>query len=177
MILNIFLAIVILLITGIIFALAYTWLSQALRRKSENNINLEDSRELFLASKNIKKRVDYKAYIDYEDIPDKGQNNFEYQGLKNCRVFKEIYQSQTNNLIDCIGFGDCIKKCSQNAIIIEDGRAHVTSVCNGCGKCIDLCPNNLIKMITFQDYATKKDQIRKKYFKFWQVCFNIINKE
>jgi len=177
MILNIFLSILILFFISILFGLAYTWLSQALRRTSENNINLEDSRKLFLDSKPFRKKVEYKAYIDYEQIPEIKEKNFDYNGIKNCKVFKKIYQSQTKNLNDCLGFGDCINKCEQNAIIIQDGRAHITSVCNGCGKCIDVCPNKLINLISFQDYSTKKEQISKKYFKFWQVCFNIFNKE
>ncbi len=177
MILNIFLSLLIIFICAILFGISYTWLAQGLRRQSENNINLEESKELFLGSKDLKQKVEYKAYIDYEQIPKISEKNFEYKSIKSCKIFKQIYQSQTRNLNDCLGFGDCITTCEQNAIIIEDGRAHVTSVCNGCGKCIKTCPNSLINMITFQDYATKKDQIRKKYFKFWQVCFNIFNKE
>ncbi len=177
MILNIFLSILIIFFISILFGFAYTWLSHALRRTAENNIYLEDSRNIILGSRISRKKIEYKAYIDYTQIPEIKEKRFEYNGLKSCIVLKKLYQSQTNNLNDCLGFGDCIKKCEQNAIIIKEGRAYITSVCDGCGKCIDSCPNKLINMISFQDYSTKKDQISKKYFKFWQVCFNIFNKE
>ena len=45
----------------------------------------------------------------------------------------------------CLGYGDCIKVCSQGAISIVDGIAVIDKAkCMGCGLCAKACPNGLI---------------------------------
>ncbi|MGD9310389.1 MAG: DUF362 domain-containing protein [Desulfosarcina sp.] len=45
----------------------------------------------------------------------------------------------------CIGCGECLDHCSQNAIAMVDEKARIDSeVCIGCGECILICPNEAI---------------------------------
>ena len=96
-----------------------------------------------------------------------------YKGEKNCRLFHEIYSSEYKNPKVCIGFGDCVKICPQEAIKIHDGCAVVTEMCNGCGKCIDFCPENIISLVP----RTKKiEESASKGFKFWKACYRLWNR-
>lgn len=47
----------------------------------------------------------------------------------------------------CLGFGSCVKVCSNNAISIVNGVAVVDkNLCTSCGKCVKACPKNLIEL-------------------------------
>lgn len=47
----------------------------------------------------------------------------------------------------CVGCGDCLPHCSQQAITIVDEKAVISeSVCVGCGECILVCPNSAIEV-------------------------------
>ena len=48
----------------------------------------------------------------------------------------------------CVGVGDCAKVCPINAFTMKNGHLIVDrEKCDGCGKCIDACPRQLILMI------------------------------
>ncbi|MEW5909201.1 MAG: DUF362 domain-containing protein [Thermodesulfobacteriota bacterium] len=48
---------------------------------------------------------------------------------------------------NCIGCGDCVSHCSQQAILLVDEKAVISeSVCIGCGECILICPNSAIEV-------------------------------
>ena len=47
----------------------------------------------------------------------------------------------------CVGCGDCISHCSQNALALVDEKAVLDSKkCIGCGECILVCPNEAIQI-------------------------------
>ena len=47
----------------------------------------------------------------------------------------------------CIGCGECLTHCSQNAISMVAEQARIdTEVCIGCGECILICPNEAIEV-------------------------------
>ncbi|MBP5328321.1 MAG: 4Fe-4S binding protein [Spirochaetaceae bacterium] len=72
---------------------------------------------------------------------------FTYADVKDCRLFKNVYESESKCRWGCIGFGSCVPVCPQEAIVIESHTAVITSSCIGCGKCVDSCPNGLIELI------------------------------
>ncbi len=48
---------------------------------------------------------------------------------------------------ECTGCGICTEGvCFADAILMNDGRAEITSECRGCGRCVDLCPENAISL-------------------------------
>jgi len=45
----------------------------------------------------------------------------------------------------CIGCGLCVTRCPQQAISMQDGKAHINQqLCDGCGVCVSVCPVNAI---------------------------------
>ena len=48
----------------------------------------------------------------------------------------------------CLGYGDCLKVCSENAISICDGVARVdVTKCIACKMCMSACPKGLIDIL------------------------------
>jgi uncharacterized protein len=48
---------------------------------------------------------------------------------------------------DCIGCGECVEHCSQNALMVVEDRAVVDEEkCIGCGECILICSNEAIQI-------------------------------
>jgi Fe-S-cluster-containing hydrogenase component 2 len=47
----------------------------------------------------------------------------------------------------CIGCGTCTKGiCFVNAIELSDNKAIISEDCRGCGRCIEICPNDAIEL-------------------------------
>ena len=94
----------------------------------------------------------------------------------------------------CIGLGDCKKSCPQSAIYIKNHTALISTQCTGCGKCVDVCPLQIIRLIPkntteYTICANKSDEKsgcseelktqkvvwnEKKYFKIWTTCYKMI---
>lgn len=72
---------------------------------------------------------------------------FEFSGIKDCNIFKNTYNSDSECERGCLGFGSCTQYCPQDAIQIEKGTAVISDSCNGCGICLNVCPNDLIRLI------------------------------
>jgi len=52
----------------------------------------------------------------------------------------------------CVGCGDCMEHCSQNALSLEKEKAVLDAKkCIGCGECIIICPNDAIQIQWNQD--------------------------
>ncbi|MCQ2588841.1 MAG: 4Fe-4S binding protein [Treponema sp.] len=64
-----------------------------------------------------------------------------------CFMINSDNGTGTDCKFSCIGLGDCVKICPQNAIKIVNNSAVITSTCVGCGKCVDICPLGIIKLI------------------------------
>lgn len=119
----------------------------------------------------------------------------EFNEAHSCFLAKSTYGTGTDCIHACIGLGDCVKVCPQQAIFIENKTAIISNNCCGCGKCVDICPQKLIKLI---DYKTQKlvtcnntDNLTscnklhceeniswsaKKDFKIWTYCYKIIKR-
>mgnify|MGYP002624832299 CR=1 FL=1 len=93
-----------------------------------------------------------------------------YKGEKNCRLFHQIYRSEYKDPTVCIGFGDCVAVCPQEAITIKHNVATVSKMCNGCGKCISSCPENIISLVPSQK---KSQENEGKGFKFCLNCYRL----
>lgn len=71
-----------------------------------------------------------------------------YQGLNSCAAAKMLYGGKGACLYGCLGCGDCATVCTNDAICIVDGIAHVDPrKCVGCGLCVSKCPNHLISLV------------------------------
>lgn len=92
--------------------------------------------------------VEKVAYVACNGTCDVVEKKFEYVGQKTCRTANLTYQGDRKCIYACLGYGDCVNVCPENAIRIEDGVAKVDpKKCIGCGICTRNCPNNLIHLI------------------------------
>ena len=104
-----------------------------------------------------------------------------YNGIRNCAIFEHTYGTASSDNMDCIGFGDCVSACPQEAIDITQGCAIVTENCCGCGACVEACPKRLIELFpkgrnAFEfkngEKPTRVVEIpEKKGFKLWKDCY------
>lgn len=137
-------------------------------RAVDNNLPVSDKRAVILSDPKQEKKL-----------------RLDYNGIHSCAIIAKFYGSLTENINDCIGYGDCAKACPQQAIEIHNGTAIVTDACCGCGSCILSCPKNLIelfpksqKSVQYKNNVEKTSSIEipsKKDFKFWKTCYKILN--
>ncbi len=58
----------------------------------------------------------------------------------------------------CIGCGKCTREiCFVEAIRLEEGKASISEECRGCGRCVEICPQQAIHLsITDDSYVQKE---------------------
>ena len=110
-----------------------------------------------------------------------------------CAMVNNYSGTGTDCKYACIGLGDCVKICPQQAIFIKNRTAVISNLCIGCGKCVNVCPLQIIRLIpkNTKEYtlcANKSDEKsscseelknqkvgwnEKKDFKIWSTCYKI----
>lgn len=113
-----------------------------------------------------------------------------------CVMAKTVFGSSLDCKFACLGLGDCVKICPQEAIKIENMTAVITRNCCGCGKCVSICPQNIIDLIpkdtktgvicrntsseiTSCNKFKSEENISwndKKDFKIWEYCYRILKR-
>lgn len=89
------------------------------------------------------------AFVKCAGTCDKAKEDYKYYGLEDCIMlnFSQNGGPKSCNY-GCLGGGTCVKACPFDAIHIVDGIAMVDKeACKACGKCIAVCPKNLIELI------------------------------
>lgn len=82
---------------------------------------------------------------------------------KSCISASLMYKGDKKCSFACLGYGDCVKICPENAITItEKGLALINEEkCTACGKCVDICPEKVIKILPYKGkftvYCSSKD--------------------
>jgi len=80
----------------------------------------------------------------------KVKDRFIYDGIKDCNAADLIMGGQKACVYGCLSFGSCVKACPFDAITMNEatGLPEVDEVkCTACGKCVEICPKNLFKLI------------------------------
>lgn len=98
--------------------------------------------------------------VEFEDVVEKvavihcygdcnhTSNKMDYVGIHSCEAAKTMYGGKGKCTFGCMGLGDCVKVCPQDAICIQNGIAHIdTRRCIGCGLCAKVCPQHIITVI------------------------------
>lgn len=113
-----------------------------------------------------------------------------------CTMAKTTFGSSLDCKFACLGLGDCVKICPQEAIKIENMTAVITNNCCGCGKCVNVCPQHIIDLIptdtkkavvcsndssenTSCSKLNSEENITwndKKDFKIWEYCYRILKR-
>ncbi len=75
---------------------------------------------------------------------------YNYSGIKSCKAAAQMWGGYKKCPYACLGFGDCLAVCPQDAISIdkEKGIAFIDyNRCTGCGLCVAECPQRLIELV------------------------------
>ena len=71
-----------------------------------------------------------------------------YTGIPSCAACNMTFSGKGACDYGCLGFGDCVNVCPNDAIHVVDGVAVVDRrKCIGCGLCAKTCPKKIIDMI------------------------------
>jgi len=78
----------------------------------------------------------------------RAKDKYIYQGIKTCAGASLLAGGVKLCNFGCLGFGDCVKACAFNAIHIgEDDVPFIDEKkCTACGRCISVCPKNIISL-------------------------------
>ena len=75
---------------------------------------------------------------------------FDYSGIKTCRAAAQLIGGYKRCPFGCIGLGDCLNVCPENAIVIDKDK-NIALIdekrCNGCGLCVSECPMDIIEIV------------------------------
>lgn len=97
----------------------------------------------------------------------------DYVGIQSCEAAKLMYGGYGKCLFGCIGLGDCVNVCPQNAICIENGIAHIdTRKCIGCGLCAKTCPRGIIEIMADKERVLVTCNSREKGAIVKKKCTN-----
>lgn len=90
-----------------------------------------------------------RAIVMCSGAQDVAREKYEYTGKLSCVAAAKLQGAGPKDCTyGCIGYGSCVKVCSQNAISIENGIAVIDrEKCGGCGECALACPKKLIKIV------------------------------
>lgn len=74
-------------------------------------------------------------------------DKYEYKGLPTCSA--DTFQGGHKECAyACLGHGDCFDVCPFDAIEMRDGLPVINEEkCTACGKCVETCPRNIIKIL------------------------------
>lgn len=135
----------------------------------EKNYN-EDVSPTHSANPAMMAKLDEMAFVLDKSL----KKRMEFSGVKSCILFHDNYQTQYFTLEKkCIGFGDCVKVCTQKAMKIKNNMLTVTKMCAGCGRCIEACPVKIISLVKKDNNITENE---KNGFKFLKKCYKIFSR-
>lgn len=91
------------------------------------------------------------AFVHCKGDCEKAKKDYDYTGVEDCRMLGFVPNGGPKSCNSgCLGFGTCAKACPFDAISVVDGIAVVDKEkCKACGKCIAVCPKNLISLIPY----------------------------
>jgi Na+-translocating ferredoxin:NAD+ oxidoreductase RNF subunit RnfB len=72
-----------------------------------------------------------------------------YDGASDCRISNSLYIGETDCGYGCMGYGDCVRACTFNAMYIDPETelpVIIDEKCVACGLCVKACPRNLIEL-------------------------------
>jgi electron transport complex protein RnfB len=72
-----------------------------------------------------------------------------YNGASDCRISHSLYLGETDCSYGCMGYGDCVRVCSFEAIYMDattELPVIIDDKCVSCGVCVKACPRKLIEL-------------------------------
>ena len=196
MILSLILLIVVVLIVAILLMFLFYILFPSIHSQnkvSENTILADSEINYIKPVETQTEKSDMKALVLCSCSKKFEMKRKIFNESYSCALVNKYSGTGTPCKFSCIGLGDCVKVCPQNAIYIKNNTAVVSKQCIGCGKCVEICPLKIIRLIpkNTSEYticANKSDEKsgcneelktqkvvwnEKKHFKIWATCYRI----
>ncbi len=93
------------------------------------------------------------------------KKTYEFDGeIRTCANANLYFGGDKSCMYSCLGYGDCVKVCPANAILINDkGIAEIDEdKCISCEKCVVACPKRVLKMLPQESKVTVACSSREK---------------
>lgn len=92
------------------------------------------------------------AFVHCQGDCEKTHLNYEYHGAQDCRMMSFVPDGGPKSCNHgCLGYGTCVEACPFDAIHVQNGVAVVDKErCKACGKCIAVCPKQMISMVPYE---------------------------
>ncbi|MDR2727312.1 MAG: Fe-S cluster domain-containing protein, partial [Deltaproteobacteria bacterium] len=79
------------------------------------------------------------------------KQRFIYGGVASCSAAAHMDGGSDQCAYSCLGLGDCRRGCPFDAIAIKEGTAAIiVDQCVACGKCIPICPRNVLQLVPLE---------------------------
>ncbi|MFV0414397.1 MAG: RnfABCDGE type electron transport complex subunit B [Oscillospiraceae bacterium] len=99
----------------------------------------------FIMGTSPKEVGELRAVVNCCGINGKAKEEYLYTGLSTCAASNVLHGGSKACSYACLGFGDCARACTFDALHVENGVAVVDArKCTGCGACKKVCPKNII---------------------------------
>lgn len=93
----------------------------------------------------FKRRI---AVVHCDGTCDKTEKSYDYRGIQTCAGVSLMFSGDGKCSYGCIGLGDCMRACKNDAISICNGVAVINAVkCGSCAECVAACPKGLIQIV------------------------------
>jgi len=95
------------------------------------------------------KKVQLVAQLKCAGGKEEANIKCEYKGVETCKAASLLANGPKSCSYGCIGFGDCVKACSFNALSMGEKGLPVVNKekCVACGACVKECPKNLFRLV------------------------------
>lgn len=92
------------------------------------------------------------AFVKCAGTCDKTEVKYNYYGITDCRTAALVPGAGDKSCgTGCLGLGTCERECPFDAIHVINGVAYVEEEkCVSCGKCVAVCPKNLIELVPYK---------------------------
>jgi Na+-translocating ferredoxin:NAD+ oxidoreductase RNF subunit RnfB len=89
------------------------------------------------------------AFVKCNGAHENVKRNYIYSGPKSCIAASLLAGGGNKSCTySCVGLESCKHACMFDAVVMFEDIAYINSEkCVGCGKCVDVCPKNLIEMV------------------------------
>ncbi|MDY6822954.1 MAG: FAD-dependent oxidoreductase [Thermodesulfobacteriota bacterium] len=102
----------------------------------------------------------------------RAENRYTYMGVNSCNAAAAMFGGRRACPTGCLGYGDCIKSCSFDAIEMgPEGYPVVSEAkCVGCGACEAICPKNIIKVKSMTERLLAFNRVDGAHAPCQQTC-------
>lgn len=89
-----------------------------------------------------------------------------YDGMDTCSAAARLNNGTAACSYACLGYGDCVRACPFNALVLRDGLPWVLTInCTSCGNCAKVCPRGIMTIIPRRSrvavFCSTKDKLKE----------------